>query len=106
MTDQIKQVKPIIATWLQLYQATYPLHLGDKSDVDRLHDLWKLGAPTPDSRILQPTYDPRIQQVGNVEKRIVFPTALANWIVEVSRRRGFQYSDVQAIALTQGETIY
>lgn len=106
MTETIQRVKPLIATWLELYQAMYALHLGEKADVDRLHDLWLLGAPTPDSRILRSSYDPRLVQPGNVEKRIVFPMALAKWIVEVSTRRGFPYSMPQALAATQGEAIY
>jgi hypothetical protein len=106
MTETIQRLKPLIVTWLDLYQATYALHLADKADVDRLHDLWKMGAPTPDSRILRSSYDPRLVQPGNVEKRIVFPSALAKWIVDVSRRRGFPYSETQAIAMTQGEAIY
>ena len=106
MTEPIQRLKPLIVTWLELHRATFALHCGEKADVDRLHDLWMLGAPTPDSRILRSSYDPRLVQPGNVERRIVFPTALANWIVEVSRRRGFPYSETQAIALTQGEAIY
>jgi hypothetical protein len=109
MTDTIPQLKPIVVTFYDLKRALAPLHQYVKADVDRLHDLWKLGAPSPDSRILIPAkYDERLNQkaMGNYEKRIVFPTALATWIQDVSARRGFPYTFQQALAIVLGEERY
>ncbi len=100
----MKRLKPLLVTWLELHLAMMPLHQNVKADVDRLHDIWLLGAPTPNSRILNMAiYDPRLLQAGNYECRIVFPTQLAKWIVDVSARRGYPYTWEQAINLTQGQ---
>lgn len=76
--------------------------MGDKADVDRLHDVWKQGAPTPDSRILNPNgYDPRLAQAGNVEKRIIIPAALEQWVVDTATRRGLAISPGDANQLVE-----
>lgn len=99
--------KPIICTFHELAAALEPLHQGDKADISRLHDIWRLGAPTPDSIIRNPKdYDERKRQRGNLEKRIVFPTTLVQWIQDVSARRGFPYNEKQALALAEGKPVY
>jgi hypothetical protein len=98
-----RQPRPLVVTFVALYNALFALHQGEKRWVDSLHDVWKLGAPSPDSRILLPGhYDERLVQPGNVEKRIVFPTPLAAWITQVSAARGYRYSLRQALALIDG----
>lgn len=100
-------LKPLNLTWRELHQVMQPLHLNIKAEVDSLHDVWRFGAPIPQSIIRNPKgYDERLPQVGNFESRIVFPTLLAKWIMDVSTRRGFPYSWEQAIALTQGHAVY
>jgi hypothetical protein len=102
---KLEQHKPIMCTFFQLSAALEALHQGDKSDVARLHDIWKMGAPTPDSIIRNPReYDERKRQAGNVEKRIVFPSALVQWIQDVSARRGFPYNERQALAIALGKS--
>lgn len=104
--DELR-LKPLVLTWRELSSAMAALHLFDKADVDALHDIWKFGAPIPQSRILSPKgYDERLAQDGNFEARIVFPMMLVKWIVDVSTRRGFPFTEVQAIALTQGHAIF
>lgn len=101
------ELKPLVLTWRELFSAMFALHLGEKADVDALHDIWKFGAPIPQSRILKPKgYDERLEQAGNFEARVVFPKMLVKWIVDVSTRRGFPFTEVQAIALTQGHAIF
>lgn len=102
----IRTLQPLTLTWLELVKLTAPLHLFIKAEVDALHDVWKLGAPIPQSRILNPVdYDERKVQRGNFEAHVVFPTLLAQWIMDVSTRRGIACNWEQAIAITQGQTI-
>lgn len=84
--------KPVVLTWRELEAITRPLHMNVKADVDRLHDIWKMGAPSPDSRVLLPRgYDPRKQQAGAYEARLVLPTVLRRWIEETATRRGISF---------------
>lgn len=81
--------KPVSLTFFQLSVSLQSLHEWHKPDVDRLHDVWLRGAPTPDSRILDIAhYDPRKVQQGNVEKRLIIPALFVAWFNEVAERRG------------------
>jgi len=83
--------KPLIVTFHELWFMLRALHLNDKAWVDRLHDVWKSGTPTPDSRILVPrVYDERKVQPGNVEKRIIVPSDLQKWIVDICKSKGVE----------------
>ncbi len=94
----------LVVTFVELRDALAPLHLGRKSWVDSLHDVWKQGAPSPDSRVLVPDgYDERQTRPGNVEKRLVLPTPLAGWIVQVSAARGMPYTLAQALSVVAGQ---
>lgn len=96
-------IKPIFATFVELRDALQPLHLDDPQMVSDLHDIWKLGAPSLDSIIRNPRgYDERRQQTGNIEKRLILPTALIKWIKAASEKRGMPLSDAQAAELAQG----
>ena len=107
MSGSVVTAEPLLVPFRELLEALAPLHLYEKAYVDRLHDVWKLGAPTPDSIIRDPrAYDERQRQPGNVEKRIVFPTPLAQWIVEVSTARGMPYTMRQALGIANGEADY
>ncbi len=82
-------MKPVSLTFLQLSVSVQTLHGWNKADVDRLHDIWLAGAPTPDSRILViRDYDPRKVQAGNVEKRLIIPRLFVQWFNDVATRRG------------------
>ena len=101
------QLKPMIVTFYQLSAALADLHQWHPADVSRLHDVWQAGAPMPHSIIRNPKgYDPRKQQAGNHEAHIVLPTLLIQWVVDVSARRGFPYSNEQAAALLMGKARY
>jgi len=107
MTDTQPKPKPLICTFRELAAALYPLHLNTPADLNRLHDIWKMGAITPDSRILFPKhYDPRRYQPGNVERRIVFPSLLAGWIKEIANRRGLALTDDAALNVALGRSDY
>lgn len=98
------QPKPLICTFRELVDAMQALHLGDKAMIAELHDIWKYGAPIPQSIIRNPRhYDERKQQPGNYEARIVFPSKLAAWIMATSAKRGFPYSFRQSLNLALGE---
>lgn len=100
-------MKPFSATFIDLARALADLHLWNSADVSRLHDIWKLGAPTPNSIVRNPrNYDPRKAQVGNYEARIIWPQALVTWIVDVSARRGMPLDERQAINMLNGEADY
>lgn len=100
----IEQGKPLLVTFADLRDALQSLHLNQKVWVDALHDVWKQGAPTPDSIIRDPRgYDERRRQLGNVEKRIVLPTPLAQWIMQVSAARGTPFNFKQAMRMVNGE---
>lgn len=102
--SEIKVLKPLVVTFVDLCAALEPLHLNERARIDELHDIWMKGAPSPDSRILMPNhYDPRLRQPGNVEKRIVIHTMLAQWIMDTSRLRGFPYTMAQSLAVIGGE---
>lgn len=103
----IQPGKPLVVRFVDLCAALEPLHQRDKAWLDALHDIWKMGAPSPDSRILVARhYDERLRQPGNVEKRIVFPTPLARWVEQVSAARGMPVSHKQALGILSGEADY
>lgn len=86
---EIKQEQPIICTFYMLQVALQSLHLNERKHMATLHDVWLKGAPTPDSRIQVPQgYDPRLIQLGNVERRIVLPKLLEAWMQDVGKTRG------------------
>lgn len=106
-TMKTERYTPIFVTFRELTAVLAPLHLGVQADLDRLHDIWKQGAPSPDSVIRTPArYDPRVGQAGNVEKRLMLYTQLAQWIVDVSARRGFPYTLKQTVNLLHGRADY
>lgn len=91
-----RRYKPFFMTWTALELAMQPLHMGVKADVDTLHDLWKGGAPSPNTRVLTKTYDPRTPHAGYHEARLVWFGALSAWIRDVGTRRGLAITPEQA----------
>lgn len=89
------QARPIICSFYQLSFALQSLHQWNKADIDRLYDVYRMGAPTPTSRVAHPEiFDERKVQAGNVEHRIVFPNTLAAWIQDVCARKGIAASQI------------
>lgn len=94
-------------TFVELCTALRPLHQFDPSMVNDLHDVWKQGAPSPDTIIRNPKdYDERKRQAGNVEKRLMLPLPLMGWIERATAKRGMPVSAAQAAALLEGKTRY
>lgn len=76
----MSNLPPLIMTYPQLETVLLPLTIGYAWGVNTIHDLWKIGAPTPDSTL------------GN-EKRIIFPGQLMKWLEDVLTRQGRPLSD-------------
>ncbi len=108
MTDAADlKLKPLFLTFRELWMVTYPLHLGEKRWVDTLFDVYKLGAPGPQSIIRDPRgYDERKAQPGNDVERLILPTKFAAWVMDVSAARGHPYSQRQAMNLLHGSADY
>ena len=72
-----------------------------RAEQARLHDIWKLGAPTPTSIIRDiKNYDER---KGNEAVKHIIPTAwLQPFIQEVSDRRGIPLSKNELNTITNG----
>lgn len=103
-TDELAKLSPIIATFYDLAHALAPLHIWHEPDLKRLHDLWVSSAPVPNSRVLNPKgYDERKVQDGNYVARIIPPPVLAQWVMDVSQRRGMPYTTRQALNLVSGQ---
>ena len=97
MTPDSLDLKPIFVSFYELAAVFADLHLQNQAMLDRLHDVWKQGAPSPESVIRNPRgYDERKRQPGNVEKRLLLPVPLANWICEASAARGMPLTARQA----------
>ena len=67
-----RKLPPITATYDELVTILQPLTMGYKWGEDTIRDLWKLGAPLP----------------HDVNKRIVFPNKLADWLADVLEKKG------------------
>lgn len=99
--------QPLILSFLDLVTALAPLHRWEKRHVDTLHDLWKRGAPTPDSIILHPEhYDERQQQAGNRVTRILSPLWVAQWMRDVSGAQGMPFDLRQCLNILDGRADY
>lgn len=72
-----RKLPPLIVTYQELRQKLLPITAGYKWGEGTILDLWKMGAPTPDSMI--GSYS---------ERRIVFPGQLATWLADVLERQG------------------
>lgn len=99
----------MMCSFMQLVDATQSLHLGDRAHINRLHDVWKLGALTPDSVVKGHEYlgmDERQQQRHVRVRRIVLPSKLAEWMVDVSKARGMPYTYSQAYNIACGREDY
>ena len=80
--------KPIICDFPSLLFALRAIHQQREVHVKMLHDLWMMGAPTPQSRMLLKRYDERVIQAGVKITRIVFPSKLRQWMILVAGENG------------------
>ena len=81
----LAQYPPLILTFEQLKRVLQPLTAGYPWGEGTIHDLWKIGAPTPDSGPGQP------------EKRIIIPAQLGKWLGDVLARQGRPLSEAAKI---------
>ena len=99
----------IMCQFWELVYSTRDLHQGDKEAIARLHDVWRQGAPTPDSIIHGHEYkgfDERQRQAHARVARIVLPKDFAQWLVEESARRGMPMTPSQAWNIANGKVDY
>jgi hypothetical protein len=100
--------RALIVTWLELVTIFYPLHLGEKAYIDRLHDVYSKSAISPTWNVLIPgqSYDERAPRPTENFKVIMNPIELIRWIRDTSAARGFEYSERQAANLIAGVEDY
>lgn len=100
----MNDVQPLICTFRQLARTMLPLHQMERRYLDTLHDVWRRGAPTPNSIIRRPkNYDERLRQRGNYEARIVPAPWVAAWVRDVATERGFPIDDALALKIMEGD---
>lgn len=105
--ENVTQYKPVFVSFVDMYGMFAPLHMGVKAHVDTLHDIWLMGAPSPNSIVLSPKgYDPRVMRPGDFECRLLMYIPLSQWIVDVSAARGFPYTVRQALNMLEGKADY
>lgn len=96
-------IKPVFVTFHDLSAAMADLHVWNAGLVAQLHDVWLMGAPSPASIVRNPKgYDPRVQQKGNFEARLILPTKLAEWIMVATAARGMPVTIKQAANIVMG----
>lgn len=87
-------MRPRVVTLPELIRVLGPRLHGWKWAEEALVDLWKLGAPSPDSGPC-PCKDPR--KCPHV-KRLLLPGQFEKWWKEVCARMGYELSLAQAMA--------
>lgn len=104
----IDLVTPLICTWLELVKVFEPLHMHEQSEVDRLHDIYVNSVPDLSYTVAVPgaRFDERKPRPGDNLKHIINPLALAKWIQQISAKRGFPYSERQALNIVFGVEDY
>lgn len=94
MNNELNRTLPVICTFWQLQNALAPLHQFDSAWLNRLHDCWKQGAPSPISQVKQPKlYDERKSDEfnganGNFVARLIRRDLLTVWLQECCQARG------------------
>lgn len=92
--EAFRKRPPLMVTLDELKSVLMPLTAGYAWGEGTIHDLWIMGAPTPNSLL-----------GSKQERRIVFPGQLAKWLVDVLERQGYQldeaarsYADLQEMS--------
>lgn len=102
---------PVVCTFWQLQLALAPLHHFEVAWLNRLHDVWKQGAPSPMSQVKQPAlYDERKPddfngKNGNFVARLVKRDLLVVYLQEVARARGIYLDPDKAGELVDGRYV-
>ena len=107
LNDYNKQLivgNPLVCTWLELRAAFATLHDNVEADVNRLHDVYVNSVPDASYTVALPgkSFDERRPRHGDNLKHVINPLALAKWIEEVSKARGFPFNARQALNLIYG----
>lgn len=76
-----KRLPPLILTENELTAVLSPLTMGYKWGEETIADLWRCGAPTPNSN----------------HKRIILPNKLLEWLEDVLARQGRPLDETAAI---------
>jgi hypothetical protein len=87
----------------RLSLAMSPLHRWHTGPLARLHDVWLLGAPTPQSKVLTKTYDERLPQAGVFIERVILPSQLESWIYDTATLHSIPITREQAKAVANGD---
>ena len=97
----------LLVTCPQLLDALSMLHMYQEPYLSELIDIWNASAPeiTIQQKLFvgMKHYDPR---KDSITKRHVLPNSLANWITDISNKRGHPFSYEQAMNLVKGEADY
>lgn len=103
---QLNYSAPLVCTWNQLARAFADLHLWDKADVDRLHDVFVNSVPSPQYTVAirGAKFDERNPRPGDFFEHVINPLALTQWIKEVSAKRGFPFDDRTARQIMDGQS--
>lgn len=95
------------SSYRELAVAMYPLHMGDQAELDKLHDIWRMGVPSPNSMVtsehVRRGYDER--RDDNI-RRLLMPRQLIAWMVDASAKRGMAFTWAQAYSLFNGNANY
>lgn len=84
-----------------LLKAFEPLTMNQRRHVADLYDIWKLGAPTPDSIIRDPKhYNP---EKDTTVKRIIPTIWLYKYLRDLAGQRGIPLSDSEIKVILEGE---
>lgn len=104
------KINPILTSCPDLIKTFALFHLGEKTEVEYLIDVWL--ACVPEINIKQKAileklpyegYDPR---TDNITRRWVFGITLFKWVKHISNKRGFPLEDFQIEAILKGEASY
>lgn len=75
--------------------------MGEKRHIADLYDIWKMGAPTPDSIIRNPKhYNP---EIDNSVRRIIPLYWLRTYLTNLAASRGIPLSREEVTIILEGE---
>ena len=83
---EFRDLRPRIVTEAELVQKLWPVISNYAWALDTIGDLWRMGAPTPNSRLGTPA-----------EKRILLPRQFEAWWSDVQQRMGLEPGAVDVL---------
>ena len=91
----------IVSDFKGLLKAFEPLIMGQQRWINDLYDIWKMGAPTPDSIIRNPkAYNP---EHDITVKRVIPSLWLYKYLRELANTRGIPLSDAEIKIILEGK---